>query len=99
MEEGDKDLPAKRPFQTVVNGAGPLSRSELDMLDKKHVLSACFTDGNPRSELSHCGSLSLSISLILLTKPNTSLPVQFCFHEEANGASSSRNSLTCVLMF
>lgn len=38
MEEGDKDLPAKLPFQTVVSGAGPLSRSELDMFDKKHVL-------------------------------------------------------------
>lgn len=61
--------------------------------------SACFTDGNPRSELSHCGSLSPSISLILLTKLNISLPVQFCFHEEANGTGSSRNSLTYVLMF
>lgn len=72
-------------FDMIVNGIGPLSCSELDVFDKKHVEfsdNACFTDGNPRSELFSCGSLYLSISLILLMKLNTSLPVQLCFYEE-----------------
>lgn len=87
MEEGDKDLPAKLLFffRTIVNGIGPLSCSKLDIFDKKHVEfsdNACFKDGNLRPELFNCGSLYLSISLILLMKLNTSLPVQFCFYEK-----------------
>lgn len=72
-------------FHTTVNGIGHLSCSKLDIFDKKYVEfsdNACFTDGNPRSELINCGSLYLSISLILLMKLNTSLLVQFCFYEK-----------------
>ena len=85
MGEGGKDLPAKLLFYTIVNGIGPLSCSELDIFHKQRVEfsdNACFKDGTARSELSNCGSLYLSISLILLMKLNTSLPVQFCFYEK-----------------
>lgn len=44
-------------FHTIVSGIGPLSCSELDIFGKKYVEfsdNACFTDGNPRSELFIC---------------------------------------------